>query len=127
VSISVEDDRLIVPASAARVTEDALVVDLEDGRQVSAPLVWYPRLLHGTRSERGVFEIGHYGIHWPKLDEDISIKGLLLGNKSGESQASLSRWLAARQAGKRVPVKTAPLPAWARSNRGKNRKSSSKQ
>jgi hypothetical protein len=108
------DDRLIVPAIAVRVTDDALVVDLEDGRQVSAPLAWYPRLLHGTAKERANFEIGHYGIHWPDLDEDISVKGLLLGNKSGESQSSLKRWLDYRQKGKKVPVKTLPWPAWAK-------------
>jgi hypothetical protein len=113
-NISVEDERLIIPAAAVRVTDDALIVDLEDGRQISAPLVWYPRLLHGTPRERSNFEIGHYGIHWPDLDEDISIKGLLLGNKSGESQKSLNRWLEYRQRGKKVPVKTLPLPDWAK-------------
>ncbi len=113
-NISVEDERLIVPATFVRVTDDALIVDLEDGRQVSAPLVWYPRLLHGTPKERARFEIGHYGIHWPDLDEDISVKGLLLGNKSGESARSLQRWLDYRARGKKVPVKTLPLPAWAK-------------
>ncbi len=113
-NISVEDERLIVPAAAVRVTDDALIVDLEDGRQVSAPLVWYPRLLHSTPKERANFEIGHYGIHWPDLDEDISVKGLLLGNKSGESSKSLKRWLSYHKKGKKVPVKTLPLPAWAK-------------
>ena len=125
-SISVEDDRLVVPATAARVTNDAIIVDLEDGRQVSAPLAWYPRLLHGTPKERANFQIGHYGIHWPDLDEDISIKGLLLGSKSGESQKSLGRWLAVRQQGKTIPVKTGPLPAWARTDRKRNLKNRSK-
>jgi hypothetical protein len=122
VNISVEHDRLIVPATSLRVTDDALIVDLEDGRQVSAPLVWYLRLLHGTPRERARFEIGHYGIHWPDLDEDISIKGLLLGNKSGESSASLKRWLDYRARGRKVPVKTLPLPAWAKKELKRNTK-----
>lgn len=123
----VDENRLVMRASAVHVTDDALVVDLEDGRQVSAPLVWYPRLLHGTPAERAKYEIGHYGIHWPALDEDISVKGLLLGNKSGESQAALNRWILSRQHGKRIPVKTAPLPEWAKSDRKRNQKSSSKR
>jgi hypothetical protein len=124
VSISVEADRLNAPAAAVRVTDDALIVDLEDGRQVSAPLVWYPRLLHGTRKERANLEIGYYGIHWPDLDEDISIRGLLLGNKSGESQSSLNRWLSYREKGKKVPVKTLPLPSWAKADHTKKHKNS---
>ncbi|HEX3358486.1 MAG TPA: DUF2442 domain-containing protein [Tepidisphaeraceae bacterium] len=126
-NISVEDDRLIVPATSVRVTDDSLIVDLEDGRQVSAPLVWYPRLLHGTAKERANLEIGHYGVHWPDLDEDISIKGLLLGNKSGESQTSLNRWLEFRRKGKKTPVKTLPLPAWAKNDSKKNGTGRSKQ
>ena len=126
-SISVEDERLIIRASSVVVTEDALIVDLEDGRQVSAPLVWYPRLLHGTPKERTNFEIGHYGIHWPDLDEDVSVKGLLLGNKSGESPTSLKRWLDYRQRGKKMPVKTLPLPAWAKTTQAKNGKRRSKR
>ena len=126
-NVSVDNDRLIVPASSAHVTDDALVVDLEDGRQVSAPLAWYPRLLHGTPKERANFEIGHYGIHWPDLDEDINVKGLLLGSKSGESQKSLARWLEYRQKGKKAPVKTLPLPSWARQVGSKKRKSSKRK
>jgi hypothetical protein len=114
VNISFEDDRLFVPARSARVTDDALIVELEDGRKVSTPLVWYPRLLYGTARERTNFEIGEYGIHWPDLDEDLSIKSMLLGNKSGESQSSLERWLESRRKGKKLPVKTLPLPAWAK-------------
>jgi hypothetical protein len=127
VNISVEDERLIAQAMAVRVTDDALIVELEDGRQVSAPLAWYPRLLHGTAKERDHFEIGHYGVHWPDLDEDISVKGLLLGNKSGESQSSLKRWLEYRHKGKKAPVKTLPLPAWAKGHSGKSGKSHTKR
>jgi hypothetical protein len=81
-----------------RVTEDSLVVDLEDGRTLMVPLSWYPRLVHGTPEERQRFEIAGagYGIHWPDLDEDVSVEGLLLGKPSAESPASLARWLASR-------------------------------
>jgi hypothetical protein len=80
------------------VTEDALVVDLVDGRTVSVPLSWYPRLAHGTSAERSNWRlIGRgEGIHWPDLDEDISVAGLLTGWPSGETQNSLRRWLEAR-------------------------------
>lgn len=114
-SVSVSDDRFMVRAMHVVVTDNALVVDLEDGRTISAPIVWYPRLAHGTPTERNNFEIGAYGIHWPDLDEDISIKGLLLGNMSGESSRSLQKWLDYRARGEKVPVKTLPLPDWARS------------
>jgi len=81
------------------VTDEELSVDLADGRTVVVPLAWYPRLVHGTRRERGRWRlIGRgVGIHWPDLDEDISIDGLLAGRPSGESQRSLKRWLEARQ------------------------------
>ena len=90
---------IIIPvASSVVVTEDTLSVDLFDGRTISVPLAWYPRLLHGTVEERNNWElIGKgYGIHWEDLDEDISIEGLILGKPSGESQASFKRWLEAR-------------------------------
>ena len=82
------------------VTDDTLVVDLSDGRTVSAPIAWYPRLLHGTRRERGRWRLvdAGEGINWPDLDEDISVAGLLEGQSSGESQKSLERWLASRAA-----------------------------
>ncbi|MBC7265237.1 MAG: DUF2442 domain-containing protein [Chloroflexi bacterium] len=81
------------------VTEDTLSVDLEDGRTISVPIGWYPRLAHGTPAERANFEISGagYGIHWPDLDEDIGIEGLLLGKKSTESPASFKRWLQRRE------------------------------
>lgn len=85
--------------SHVTVTEDMLSVDLEDGRTVSVPIGWYPRLAHGTPAERANFQISGagYGIHWPELDEDIGVEGLLLGKKSSESPASFGRWLQARQ------------------------------
>lgn len=81
------------------VTDDTLMVNLEDGRSVAVPLGWYPRLLHGTPEERNRWRLigqGH-GIHWPDLDEDISVEGLILGRASGESQKSLQRWLTSRR------------------------------
>jgi Protein of unknown function (DUF2442) len=88
-------------AQDVRVTEDALIVDLADGRTVSVPLAWYPRLAHGTSDERIQWRlIGRgEGIHWPQLDEDVSVEGLLAGRRSGESQTSLQRWLTEREAG----------------------------
>ena len=85
-------------ATGARVTEDALVVDLDDGRTLSVPLAWYPRLLHGTAPEREEWRLVGRGdgLHWPALDEDVSVAGLLAGRPSGESPQSLARWLAGR-------------------------------
>lgn len=83
------------------VTDDTISVDLEDGRTVSVPIGWYPRLAYGTPEERAHFQIsgaGH-GIHWPDLDEDIGVKGLLLGKKSTESPSSFERWLKQRKSG----------------------------
>ena len=77
------------------VTDDTLSVDLEDGRTIAVPISWYPRLAYGTPEERANFQISGagYGIHWPDLDEDIGVEGLLLGKKSSESQESFARWL----------------------------------
>jgi hypothetical protein len=78
--------------------EDTLTVDLSDGRKVNAPLSWHPRLWHGTAAERNHWRlIGKgVGVHWPDLDEDISVEGLILGKPSNESQKSLQQWLAQR-------------------------------
>ncbi|MGH3145839.1 MAG: DUF2442 domain-containing protein [Rubrobacter sp.] len=88
----------IVRAETVTVTGNALTVELSDGRSISAPLAWYPRLLHGTPKERSDWRlIGQgVGIHWPALDEDINVQNLLAGQASGESQRSLKRWLAQR-------------------------------
>ena len=88
----------LVKAVTVSLTEDTLVVDLDDGRTISVPIAWYPRLLHGTPQERSKWRfIGKgEGIHWPEIDEDIEVQGLLDGRKSGESQQSLARWLASR-------------------------------
>jgi hypothetical protein len=81
-----------------KLTDDELIVQLEDGRTLAVPLVWYPRLLHGSKREREDWRFIGRGvaIHWPALDEDISIEGLLAGRRSGESQNSLKRWFAGR-------------------------------
>ena len=82
------------------VTDDTLSMDLSDGRTISVPLAWYPRLLHGSIEERNDYRFiaGDSGIHWNRLDEDISIKNLILGQPSGESQKSFQRWLSSRVA-----------------------------
>lgn len=80
-------------------TDDTVTVDLEDGRTISVPIGWYPRLANGTPQERAHWEISGagYGIHWRDLDEDLGVEGLLLGKKSSESLASLERWLEKRK------------------------------
>ncbi|MBH0180274.1 MAG: DUF2442 domain-containing protein [Nitrospira sp.] len=87
-------------AESVSVTNDTLTVELSDGRGLSVPLDWFPRLVHATQAERKRWRlIGRgRGIHWDRLDEDISIDGLLAGKPSGESQASFQKWLATRQA-----------------------------
>lgn len=85
-------------AESVAVTAEELTVRLADGRSVSAPLVWYPRLLNGTSAERKKWRLigDGEGIHWPALDEDISVENILAGKPSGESQKSFKRWLAGR-------------------------------
>lgn len=79
-------------------TDDSLTVELTDGRSLSVPLAWYPRLMHGTPAERKNWRlVGRgEGVHWPDLDEDISIAGLIAGRPSSESSESLARWLKSR-------------------------------
>ena len=91
---------IAVPAATnVVVTDDTLTVDLSDGRTISVPLAWYPRLLHGAVEERSDWRlIGRgEGIYWPQLDEDISVEGLIAGRPSGESQRSLARWIETRR------------------------------
>lgn len=80
------------------VADDVLLAHLADGRSISVPLSWYPRLLHAAPEERRNYEIGGrgHGVHWPDLDEDISVQNLLEGRKSAESEASLRRWMESR-------------------------------
>ena len=77
------------------ITDDTLSVDLSDGRTISVPLAWYPRLLNGSILERNDYRLiaDGNGIHWHQLDEDISLKNLILGQPSGETQTSFQRWL----------------------------------
>ena len=83
------------------ISDDTLTVELSDGRSISAPLAWYPRLWHGTPKERQHWRLIGLGagIHWPHLDEDISMMGLIQGRPSNESSSSLQRWLNQRAHG----------------------------
>ena len=84
-----------VLATDVHVTDDTLTFELSDGRTISVPTAWYPRLAHATNKERSNWRpiADGRGVHWPELDEDISVENLLLGRRSGESQASLRKWL----------------------------------
>ena len=86
-------------AQEVRVTDDDLIVELVDGRTVSVPISWFPRLLHGAPNERSNWRlIGNgEGVQWPDLDEDIRVQDLLAGHGSGETQESLGRWLESRK------------------------------
>ena len=92
-------DGQLAKAVEIKVSEESLSVDLDDGRTITVPLNWHPRLVYGSQSERENFElIGKgKGIHWPDLDEDISVENLIFGKPSGESQKSFKRWLSSRQ------------------------------
>jgi hypothetical protein len=87
-------------AVSIKVSEDALVAELADGRTITVPIAWFPRLAHGTPAERDNWRLiaGGEGIHWPELDEDVSVSSLLAGRRSGETQESLRRWLLKREA-----------------------------
>ena len=104
----------IPDAMTIEVTGDNLTAELSDGRTISVPLSWYPRLVHATPAERNNWELigTGKGIHWPNLDEDLSAEGFLAGIKSGESRNSFKRWLEAKKAG--LPVtfhEIRPTPA----------------
>ncbi len=94
-------EKLESAAKAVQVTftEDSLVVDLDDGRAISVPLAYYPRLYHGSVMERDNWVIAGEGIHWPELDEDIRTADLLIGLFSAENQTSLKQWLEKRKIG----------------------------
>ena len=92
-------EKEIPKAEDVKITDDTLSIDLSDGRTISVPLEWFPRLVHATLEERNNWRLigkGH-GIHWEDIDEDISVKGLLAGKPSGKSQASFKKWLSQRQ------------------------------
>lgn len=110
-------------AASVRVTASHLVVALADGRTMTVPLRWYPRLAHGTASQRRSWRLIRrgVGIHWPELDEDINVDDLLAGRRSGESKASLQRWLRSRPRAGRRPVRSttaARQPAIRKTRRG---------
>src|SRR3989338_163874 len=81
------------------ITDDTLSVDLSDGRTISVPLAWFPRLVHANSAERKNWRlIGKgEGIHWEDIDEDVNVDGLLEGKLSGESQSSFAKWLQKRK------------------------------
>lgn len=85
-------------ATSVEVTDEAIIVELEDGRTLTTPLAWYPRLVYGTPEERQNVHLigGGSGMHWPDLDEDLSVRGMLAGRPSQEGPESLKRWKAAR-------------------------------
>ena len=98
---------VVVPnAEELTVTEDTLTAELADGRTISVPLAWYPRLVRATQRERDNWELigGGQGVHWPDLDEDLSVEGLILGRPSGESDRSFRQWLEAKEAGRSVAL-----------------------
>lgn len=82
-----------------KIDSSTITIELSDGRAVSTPLVWYPRLLNGTAKERKNWELigDGQGIHWPDLDEDLSMDGMLNGRPSFESQKSFQKWIAERK------------------------------
>ena len=102
-NVGVSDAQLIdkdlnqVEIDEVIVDDDSLTIELLDGRTVVAPILWYPRLAYATQSERQHFEIRTNVIYWPVLDEEVSVRSLLLGRKSGESLQSLEKWLAGRE------------------------------
>ena len=94
-----EHERIAAVAQSVRAGDDDLIVDLADGRTITVPIAWFPRLVHGTSAERANWRLigGGEGIHWPNLDEDISVASLLAGRRSGETDESLRQWLQRRE------------------------------
>lgn len=108
ISLALEREPL---AARVEVTAERLIVHLDDGRAILAPLSWFPRLLHATPAERAEWTLLGDGdvIEWPELDEHLEVQGLLAGRRSGESDRSLLRWLSAR--GERRPPTNDPPSA----------------
>lgn len=99
-----------IRVTTVSVAEHLLTVELSDGRTISASLSWYPRICHGSLDERTDWRLvgGGLGIHWPQLDEDISVENLIFGQPSSESQASLKRWLDNRASGPNSTASSTP-------------------
>lgn len=115
--MSISTVELVVPnAEHIAVTDDTLKVDLSDGRTISAPLAWFPRLLHASQPERNHWRLiaKGQGIHWKDIDEDISVEGLLAGKPSGESQPSFKKWIEGR-----VPRRSGRQSLASRRSRGR--------
>jgi hypothetical protein len=95
----------IAPLADLRIDDAVLTVSLTDGRVISTPLEWYPRLAYGTPQERANWRpiADGEGIHWPELDEDISVEGLIAGRKSGECGSSFKRWMRIQEQLRRMP------------------------
>lgn len=95
-------------AISVEVTKHAIAFELSDGRKISAPMAWFPRLFHATPNERRNWRLigDGYGVHWPDVDEDVSVEGVLHGKMSVESPESLRRWL--KQRDKSKPAGRAP-------------------
>ena len=89
-------------AASIRVSNECLSAELADGRTISVPIEWFPRLVHATPEERNNWDLSGDGahIHWPDLDEDISVEGLIAGWRSRETKESFARWLEAKKAGR---------------------------
>jgi len=96
---TLENEHALALAQSVRAGDDDLAADLADGPTITVPLAWFPRLAHGTRTERANWRLigGGEGIHRPDLDEDISVASLLAGRRSGGTQESLRRWLQRRE------------------------------
>jgi hypothetical protein len=96
-SSSAVDSRTTL-ATGVEVSDDTLSVELADGRTIAAPLAWYLRLAQATAADRASWRLiaDGRGIHWPAIDEDISVANLLAGQASAESQSSFKKWLASR-------------------------------
>ena len=104
-SISI-DKRDEVLATNLHFADDSLTVDLADGRTITVPLSWYPRLEHATKHERENWEmlLDGEGFHWPDLDEDLSVDGFVKGRPSSESKRSFERWLKAKNEGRGLTI-----------------------
>ncbi len=100
------DKRSEVLATNLRFSQESLIVDLADGRSVTLPLSWYPRLVHATKQERENWEMlfDGEGFHWPDLDEDLSVDGFVKGRPSGEGKRSFERWLKAKNEGRGLTI-----------------------
>jgi hypothetical protein len=106
-SLVLERDPLAI---SVNVSLDRITVELDDGRSISVPLSWYPRLVHATPAERSHWQLWGDGnaIEWPDIDEHISVEGLLAGRRSGECAASFQRWLGTRATPTKPPENLPP-------------------